>query len=113
MQRNNSDSYDGVFNIFTGADHISKMGEMDLWNYTSQTKYVLYENLMNEILQFFENTFSSAFVLKAFMNPIVEWSMDLLARLGHLVVIKQTFPCTSRISAGSCWFFTMSCRFVV
>lgn len=53
MQRNNSDSYDGVFNVFTGADHISKMGEMDLWNYTSQTKYVLYENLMNEISQFF------------------------------------------------------------
>ena len=60
----------------------------------------------------FLNTFSSAFVLKAFMNPIVEWSMDLLVRLGHLVVIKQTFPCTSRISAGSCWFFTMSCRFL-
>ena len=53
MQRNNSDSYDGVFNVFTGADHISKMGEMDLWNYTSQTKYVLYENFMNEISHFF------------------------------------------------------------
>lgn len=38
-QRNNSDSYDGVFNIFTGADHIKKMGEMDLWNYASQTNY--------------------------------------------------------------------------
>ncbi|XP_046644993.1 protein croquemort-like isoform X2 [Daphnia pulicaria] len=38
-QRNNSESFDGVFNVFTGADHISKVGEMDLWNYSSHTNF--------------------------------------------------------------------------
>ena len=39
LQRNNSDYYDGVFNIFTGVDDINKFGEMDMWNYTRHTKY--------------------------------------------------------------------------
>jgi len=38
-QRNNSDYYDGVFNIFTGTDDINKLASMDMWNYTRQTPY--------------------------------------------------------------------------
>lgn len=36
-QRNNSVSYDGVFSVFTGEDDISKLYEMDMWNFTRQT----------------------------------------------------------------------------
>lgn len=38
-QRNNSDYYDGIFNVYTGEDHIGKFGEMASWNYTKQTNY--------------------------------------------------------------------------
>ncbi|XP_046460868.1 protein croquemort-like isoform X1 [Daphnia pulex] len=37
--RNGSESFDGVFNIFTGVDDISKLDVMDMWNFTRQTKY--------------------------------------------------------------------------
>ena len=46
------------------------------------------------------------------MNLTVEWSMDLLVRLGLPVVIKQASPCTSPTSAGS-GFIHSHCRFVV
>ena len=38
-QRNNSDYFDGVFTVFTGGDQIKKFGQMDMWNFTRQTKY--------------------------------------------------------------------------
>ncbi len=38
--RNNSDTYDGLFNVYTGADgRIDRFGEMDRWNNASQSKY--------------------------------------------------------------------------
>lgn len=36
--RNNSASYDGVFNMFTGVKDISVFGEMANWNYGNHTK---------------------------------------------------------------------------
>ena len=33
-QRNNSDYYDGVFNVYTGVDDIDKFGTMEMWNYS-------------------------------------------------------------------------------
>jgi len=38
-QRNNSDYYDGIFNVYTGADNIERVGVMDMWNFTKQTDY--------------------------------------------------------------------------
>ncbi|KAK4016392.1 protein croquemort [Daphnia magna] len=38
-KRNGSETYDGVFNIFTGVDDISKLDVMDMWNYTRKTEY--------------------------------------------------------------------------
>lgn len=39
VDRNGSASYDGRFNIFTGADDISKLGVMDLWNNENRSPY--------------------------------------------------------------------------
>jgi len=38
--RNGSADYDGVFNIFSGTDDISKLLSMDTWNGVKQTKYL-------------------------------------------------------------------------
>lgn len=38
VKRNGSASYDGVFNIFTGVDDISKLDIMDMWNQTRKTE---------------------------------------------------------------------------
>ena len=46
-QKNASDIYDGIFNVFTGADDVSKVAVMDMWNGLRQTKYVsLYRHLI-------------------------------------------------------------------
>jgi len=37
--RNGSDWYDGVFNIHTGRDDLSKANKMGSWNYTDQTDF--------------------------------------------------------------------------
>lgn len=38
-QRNGSATYDGVFNMFTGKDDISKFGSLGQWNYESRTHF--------------------------------------------------------------------------
>ncbi|KAF4527839.1 hypothetical protein B566_EDAN014640, partial [Ephemera danica] len=38
-ERNNSDVYDGHFNMDTGADDIEKVGRLRYWNYANRTKY--------------------------------------------------------------------------
>lgn len=38
-QRNGSELFDGVFNVFTGVDDISKLDMMDMWSYMRKTKY--------------------------------------------------------------------------
>lgn len=47
--RNNSETYDGVFNIFTGVDRIDRFGEMDRWNYESQTRYATLKSLTSNL----------------------------------------------------------------
>ncbi|KAG8225960.1 hypothetical protein J437_LFUL006189, partial [Ladona fulva] len=37
--RNGSDSYDGIFNMDTGGDDITKLGRLREWNYESRTDY--------------------------------------------------------------------------
>ncbi|PSN44095.1 hypothetical protein C0J52_07656 [Blattella germanica] len=37
--RNNSETYDGVFNMHTGIDNIDVLGLMAAWNYQSQSSY--------------------------------------------------------------------------
>ena len=36
-----SEAYDGVFSVFTGEDDISKLDELDMWNYTRKTRWGL------------------------------------------------------------------------
>nr|CAD7605787.1 unnamed protein product [Timema genevievae] len=38
-ERNNSASYDGLFNMYTGTDDLSKLGMMYSWNYEHQSHY--------------------------------------------------------------------------
>lgn len=38
-ERNNSADYDGRFTIFTGADDITKLGIMNLWNHEKKSPY--------------------------------------------------------------------------
>ena len=40
VQRNGSTEYDGVFNVFTGTDDVSKLLELDMWNGVKKTKYL-------------------------------------------------------------------------
>jgi hypothetical protein len=37
--RNGSDWYDGVFNMYTGADDLSKLGQIVSWNYSGNVMY--------------------------------------------------------------------------
>ncbi|XP_030747227.1 protein croquemort-like [Sitophilus oryzae] len=39
VDRNNSVTYDGVFNMYSGGDDISKLGLITQWNYEHQTSY--------------------------------------------------------------------------
>jgi scavenger receptor class B, member 1 len=39
LQRNNSWSYDGKFDMYTGHDNLSKLGILTEWNDTNHTKY--------------------------------------------------------------------------
>jgi len=41
-KRNNSDYYDGQFNMFTGEDTLDRVGLIDWWNKTRETKYFAY-----------------------------------------------------------------------
>ena len=50
LQRNNSDFYDGVFNVFTGADDISKVGTMDMWNSTKHSGWVGFQRVLCSII---------------------------------------------------------------
>ncbi|CAB3360083.1 Hypothetical predicted protein [Cloeon dipterum] len=38
-KRNNSDEYDGFFNMDTGADDINKVGRLRNWNFANRTKF--------------------------------------------------------------------------
>ncbi|XP_059480400.1 protein croquemort-like isoform X2 [Neocloeon triangulifer] len=38
-KRNNSDEYDGFFNMDTGADDLNKVGRLRNWNYVNRTNY--------------------------------------------------------------------------
>ncbi|XP_032665362.1 protein croquemort-like isoform X2 [Odontomachus brunneus] len=37
--RNNSDSYDGTFNMFTGSSNLYDLGQVQEWNYNHKTSY--------------------------------------------------------------------------
>ncbi|KAJ8969586.1 hypothetical protein NQ317_011310 [Molorchus minor] len=39
-ERNGSVTYDGIFNIFTGADDIQKLGVLNTWNYQNNISYL-------------------------------------------------------------------------
>lgn len=39
VERNNTPTYDGRFEIRTGVDDITKVGMMTLWNYSNKTKF--------------------------------------------------------------------------
>lgn len=39
LQRNNSVTYDGAYNMFTGADDSQKTGRIYAWNYQSRVNY--------------------------------------------------------------------------
>lgn len=54
-QRNNSDYYDGVFNVFTGADDVGKVANLDMWNFTRNSGY--YESYCGMV----NGTFGEAF----------------------------------------------------
>lgn len=70
-QRNNSDFYDGVFNVFTGADDISKVGTMDMWNSTKHSGY--YESHCGMI----NGTFGEAFAPNKNRSSVTMYLTDL------------------------------------
>ena len=72
-----SEAYDGVFSVFTGEDDISKLDELDMWNYTRKTRWDLAE-VMEHI---FKNPQSKMYLLKFLRivlrngKRIVRWRM--------------------------------------
>ncbi|XP_024942403.1 protein croquemort isoform X2 [Cephus cinctus] len=45
--RNNSETYDGIFNMFTGATDIHKIGSIEKWKYSNRTKFAGYCGIVN------------------------------------------------------------------
>ncbi|XP_015598597.1 protein croquemort isoform X2 [Cephus cinctus] len=45
--RNNSETYDGTFNMFTGATDVHKMGVIEKWNYSNTTEFSGYCGILN------------------------------------------------------------------
>jgi len=74
-QRNNSDYYDGIFNVFTGADDIEKMGNLDMWNLTKQTDY--YESYCGMV----NGSFGEAFAPRRNRTSVTMYLTDICRSL--------------------------------
>ena len=96
-QRNNSDYYDGVFNIFTGVDQITKFGEMDTWNLTRQTKYLISNQMYSVASDLLK---LKSYFIAVTTNRIAEWLTVRSVRDSHHEETGPTFRSICPTFAG-------------
>jgi len=102
-ERNDSAIFDGVFNVFTGSDDITKMGSMDLWNTTRQTPF--YESHCGKV----NGSFGEAWPPRRDPTDITMFipnicrsvTLDYTRTLDHMGITAYRFAGTERTFADA------------